>query len=386
MSELKGDFIGFQFDGIHSSELGIIRVSDGSRYSENLLPTVQDKTTPVPGADGTFYFGSYFTQRQFNFSFAYDNLTEEQIRRIKVLFGDKKIHDLIFDELPYKVYKVKSMGTPNLKYICFNAPYAPDFREEESQNRIYTKEELYDFSAKISSGRIYRGEGQMSFVTYVPYANSRYKYIDDYTVNTVQSWGSMYSSRTNDSYYNLYDWVDSSRMVKKNYSLTLETSGSEEVNYVIDDFNFEYQYNNRKMYLSPGNILVYNAGDIDTHFKIFLYFETGEFPGCVLGSNTDEHFGKMTIDEFVLADSDNGICINSKLNLIEGVEYIFDNEDNVVSINPTGTIYNKYIAEGDFFKIKPTTTPILMPMILTDFDSPTTDKWIGSIDYKYYYI
>ena len=93
----------------------------------------------------------------------------------------------------------------------------------------------------------------------------------------------------------------------------------------------------------------------------------------------------MTIDEFVLADSDNGICINSKLNLIEGVEYIFDNEDNVVSINPTGTIYNKYIAEGDFFKIKPTTTPILMPMILTDFDSPTTDKWIGSIDYKYYY-
>lgn len=97
MSELKGDFIGFQFDGIHSSELGIIRVSDGSRYSENLLPTVQDKTTPVPGADGTFYFGSYFTQRQFNFSFAYDNLTEEQIRRIKVLFGDKKIHDLIFD-------------------------------------------------------------------------------------------------------------------------------------------------------------------------------------------------------------------------------------------------------------------------------------------------
>ena len=50
------DYIGFSFGTgkfdettgkeklIHSSELGIIRVSDGSRFSENLLPTIQDKT------------------------------------------------------------------------------------------------------------------------------------------------------------------------------------------------------------------------------------------------------------------------------------------------------------------------------------------------------
>jgi hypothetical protein len=35
---IKGDFIGFTFGGIHSSKLGLVRVSDGSRYNEDLLP------------------------------------------------------------------------------------------------------------------------------------------------------------------------------------------------------------------------------------------------------------------------------------------------------------------------------------------------------------
>jgi hypothetical protein len=40
MSEFKGDFLGFTYNKLHSSELGIVRVSDGSRFNENLLPTV----------------------------------------------------------------------------------------------------------------------------------------------------------------------------------------------------------------------------------------------------------------------------------------------------------------------------------------------------------
>ena len=58
---LSGDFIGFSLDGKHSSSLGIVRVSDGSRYNENLLPTMADKTTQVGGADETYYFGTDYT-------------------------------------------------------------------------------------------------------------------------------------------------------------------------------------------------------------------------------------------------------------------------------------------------------------------------------------
>ena len=57
----RADYIGFYFNGYHSSELGIVRVSDGSRFNENLLPTIQDKTVQIPGGDGMYHFGSYYT-------------------------------------------------------------------------------------------------------------------------------------------------------------------------------------------------------------------------------------------------------------------------------------------------------------------------------------
>ena len=117
------DYIGFTFNNIHSSELGIVRVSDGSRFNENLLPTIQDKTVAVPGGDGTYFFGSFYTQRNFNVSFAFDSLTEEQFSKLKRWLGDKKIHELIFDELPYKAYRAKITGSATIKHIPFEEIY-----------------------------------------------------------------------------------------------------------------------------------------------------------------------------------------------------------------------------------------------------------------------
>ena len=142
MSVLKGDYIGFSYNGVHSSDLGIVRTSDGSRFNENLLPTMQDKTVQVPGGDGTYFFGSYFTQRQFSVSFAFDSLTEQQVARLRTHFGDKQIHDLIFDERPYKVYSAKVTGTATLKYIPMNEQNA----------------------------RVYKGEGTIQFTCYYPFA------------------------------------------------------------------------------------------------------------------------------------------------------------------------------------------------------------------------
>ena len=152
MSEFKGDYMGFTYNGIHSSTLGIVRISDGSRFNENLLPTIQDKTVQVPGGDGTYFFGSYYTQRQFNIPFAFDSLTEEQLNRVKSLFGDKKIHDLIFDETPYKVYSAKVTGTATIKHIPF---------EEGDNNRVY------------------KGEGSIQFTCYWPFARCRFKTLDE---------------------------------------------------------------------------------------------------------------------------------------------------------------------------------------------------------------
>ena len=153
MSEFKGDYMGFTYNGVHSSVLGIVRTSDGSRFNENLLPTIQDKTVQVPGGDGTQYFGSYYTQRQFSVSFAFDSLTEEQVARLKSHFGDKQIHDLIFDETPYKVYSAKVTGTATLKHIPFG---------------------------EGTTGRTYKGEGTIQFTCYWPFARCRFKSKEEY--------------------------------------------------------------------------------------------------------------------------------------------------------------------------------------------------------------
>jgi phage-related protein len=132
MSGFKGDFLGFTFNGKHSSELGIVRTSDGSRFNENLLPTIQDKTVQVPGGDGMYYFGSYYTQRQFTIPFAFEALTEEQVAGLKKHFGTKKICDLWFDETPYKAYSAKVTGSATIKHLAFS---------------------------EGATGRVYKGEG-----------------------------------------------------------------------------------------------------------------------------------------------------------------------------------------------------------------------------------
>ena len=155
------DYIGFTYNGVHSSDLGIVRVSNGSRFDENLLPTMQDKTVPVPGGDGTYYFGSYYTQRQFTIPFAFDALTEQQFERLRTHFGDKKIHDLIFDERPYKTYSAKATGTATIKYIPFD---------------------------DTNKGRIYKGEGSVQFTCYQPFAICNKKYLDEYTEENKEEW------------------------------------------------------------------------------------------------------------------------------------------------------------------------------------------------------
>lgn len=152
MSGIKGDFTGFTFGNKHSSELGITRVSNGSRYDENLLPTMQDKTVQVPGGDGTYYFGSFYTQKPFNIPIAFDSLTEEEIRTLREHFGNKNPQRLIFDEAPYKYYMAKVTGTPQIKTICFDE----------------------------GGARIYKGEGTINFICYYPYAKSVFKTLGEY--------------------------------------------------------------------------------------------------------------------------------------------------------------------------------------------------------------
>lgn len=137
------DFIGFTYNGKHSiKDLNIYRTSDGNRYNETINPSINDKTIENTNGEMSMLVSSYYKTRSLSIPFAYDGLSREQINELKKVFDGKGVHDLIFDEHPYKVYKAKVAGTPTLKFIPFD----------------------------IDGKEIFRGEGSISFTCYEPFA------------------------------------------------------------------------------------------------------------------------------------------------------------------------------------------------------------------------
>ena len=140
------DFLAFSFNGKHSwDDFHIYRTSEGDRYNENLTPTLTDKTAEVPGSDGMYYFGTTHKQKDFNISFAFDSLTDVQLRKLKKWLNGKEMGDLWFQETPYKVWTAKPTGNLSIKYIPFNDK---------------------------NGERVYKGEGTVQFVAYWPYAHT----------------------------------------------------------------------------------------------------------------------------------------------------------------------------------------------------------------------
>lgn len=154
MSAIKGDFIGFTFGGIHSSELGINRVSNGSRYTETLLPEFSNKTMNVPGANRVDYLGMEYTQKSFPLDIAFDSVTEEQLREMRRLFSTDKPLPLVFDESPYKTYYAKAGGNPSFTYVCFDEKSEKKnvitFNSKEKQsNYIFSSNYTFEMKEQI---------------------------------------------------------------------------------------------------------------------------------------------------------------------------------------------------------------------------------------------
>ena len=172
-------FTGFWFNGHHSSEFGLTRVSEGTRYNENLLADFKDTTQTVPGRNGTLYWDSYYTQKKFLIKVAFDNMTEEQLLSLRKWLDTKNFGELIFDESPYKAYRCKTQSSPQLQYICFDE----EINERPSSNIIHNHELNITTSGSTSNivpmQRIYKGEGTITFVCYDGYARGLASTIDD---------------------------------------------------------------------------------------------------------------------------------------------------------------------------------------------------------------
>lgn len=144
-------FIGFEFDGVHSKELGIKRVSSSDRY--NILLNGEEQTYTNKNANqGINFLKADKTTKRYSLNIAFDKLTEANFNRLKKLFDVERYGYLVLDEEPYKKIKVKCDGSNQIKWLCFM---------ENGQ-------------------RIYKGEGTLGFVNYTGTWEWVSPYINDY--------------------------------------------------------------------------------------------------------------------------------------------------------------------------------------------------------------
>lgn len=375
-----GDFIGMEYNGVHSSALGFVRTSNGDRYNLSLFPSFEDQTAQVQGRDETYYFGLNYTDKNISIDIAFDEINESRFRKITKLFSDRKPHKLILDESPYKYYNVKIAESPEIDYLCFDN----------------------------GGERIYKGEGSLSFVAYNPFAQSTYKYLTDYNSDTMKYWDFKVTKDivpilNNKIYYTRDSWDNYTPIIftdeiefpqKYTQCDTNKEFNSSFVYYIFDGTEYtevenlesetyrlnpsNYYTKNNDFYYEGGNINewffsldllpnqtyqsytydtfisgenkinLYNPGDLETDFEVTIPF-TGDSISNLkfyLSSfnTTLVNYQLLFNNNILKKGNDAAIKINSMNNLVYGV-------DSVENGKPTGNIYNDSIIGGHFFKI-----------------------------------
>ena len=343
----NGSFIGFTFGGRHSSKMGIFRTSKSNRYSTELIPKLREITYENQTSDGQYYWGTEYSKKDINISFAFYGLDEAQLNLLKKTFNDKKIHNLILDEEPYKVWSARLTGSSIINYICF-----------EDDNK-----------------RFYCGEGDFTFSAYYPFARSRYQYIEDYSVETIPEWLNEESILTDEFgtgfiypailQYDLHDedgaliiggdllanWIkDQDLLIDSdieigddiNSCLTFFSNGGTYQN--MEEWEYASRIPSREKYgrYYGGRYKIYNAGDLDMPFRLYIpinkisqNIKVARKEGAeLLLSNEILQRRKGSMDAYLMIDSYRQIISGCDENFLD-----------------TGNIYNDIIIGGNFFEL-----------------------------------
>jgi hypothetical protein len=258
------DFTGFYFDNVHSSTYGLIRTSDGDRYKEGLIPEFEDREIELVGGDGSLYEGRRFKKTNFTIKVAFDNMTEQQLRELRIWLGTDELKPFRFDERPYKTYWVKPSRKPELSYICFMEKDDNDFLGHKR--------------------RIYKGEGEIEFTAYDPFGyciDETTEIVDGQWVATKDgtNWQkrAAYRNLIVDKVDNLEEWGDIAGLwIEEDLEGINRFRTSSITRQGIADWG---NYNSvsgmdaglRERFISDSyNTIVYNPGDFDAEFQLVI--------------------------------------------------------------------------------------------------------------------
>lgn len=150
MFEDKTGYLGFTFNGHHSSEFGLLVVSGSNRYHQNLYSAFSDTITQVAGKNGGYYFGTQLSTKDFTINCVFDNMNSHMKQKIEQWLYPNKTGWLVYDEMPYKKYYVKISQNIQFDFIPFDE---------------YASKGNFKFQRDI-----YKGELDINFFSFYEYA------------------------------------------------------------------------------------------------------------------------------------------------------------------------------------------------------------------------
>lgn len=347
-------YTGFTYNGVHSSTLGIYRVSESNRYKYTITPDSQDYVVDIPGSDLQIFFNSKFKTYEISISYAFDSLDEYMFHRLRQFYKARVAYPLILDENPYKVYTVTSKNNQIIKYNVF---------DEEGK-------------------RIYKGEGVLVFTVLSPFAESRFNYEESYSRANLEEWTDKVNDFTvrqkdlpNDPTLNskiVYSDEGGDLITDEYYLNTPNTDEWIGASGIIPQGNYNTPY----LEGARTKILLYNAGDMDAPLSLILKFNNNTIApttlllqqnGNTIYSGTLTEVLKDSSQTILRAPSDSYIKINTRENMVVGLDQNY---------RDTGRTYIQYYL-GDFIKVPPGESTLIFSRDMSN-NTPY-------VEYKYLY-
>lgn len=294
-------------------EMGLYKVSNSNRQNDILVPTLKHTTVEVPGGDGTYWFGSQYTQKPITVKFAYDNLTEQNLYTLRWLFDGKKHLHVIFDEYPYKYYDMVVSAAPQFDYVPFT--------EDRLIGGIETPR------------RIFKGEGSVQLVSYLPYAIG---------VEGIKKWGDFNPAPPN----------------------------LEELKGTVNYYTGSYQIDTYGTIVGNQGtgFIVWNAGELPTDYKLHVDKDTLNAISSISIKTFFSHETLAVFEKTTTSTITEDLTFDSKLHLI------YNNE---------GKIRNSLFASTEAFITIPPETEIMPEIIIFVFNGTNLPQSGPTITYSY---
>lgn len=389
-----GDFTGFTFGGYHSfDDLGVIRVSGGDRYEEELQSEIKDRTAEVPGLNGEYYFGSDYAPKKFNIEIAFDSLTEEQFRKLRRVFGTKRVQELIFDERPYKKYMAKIESPVELSYVCFDEPKRHQSsttsngirRDRENDQEYVPGGEITD-SITVLAGETtsftltHIPNGEVVIEPIVEYVHEEGTYIYSFSNEgeepiTITLTYTYDATPFEAAWEQIIPWVydEGTQRIYKGegkISFVCYFPFAKSVYKELPEGSEEWasssglltaaQRSEIDIYSNSG-IKTYNPGDLSVGFRLYIPGSNGTIGATTISYKNSPELtnvlASLVLDEITLKTGDIGILIDTNNQIVVGVSEIDTYFDRNNTVTTTGNLYNEYINAGYFFHLEPNLGP-----------------------------